>query len=221
MLLFLICFIRERMLFWVVMVNKWMFYLQNRPFSRPQNDPKLAPEMAPKVPPKWPWIGSWNGSWSERKPLPILKKSLPKRLPNRLPIPIFRDRESESGVTFFSLPILKKSLPKRLPNPLPNPLPIPIFRDRESESGVTFFLTPDSHSRSRSRFFGWKSLPICQKNRNDPKMKFRTLVSWNSCFSALKPVSGVKYNAQIQISWVISILNQAVKNLAFIHWNDI
>ena len=169
MLLFLICFIRERMLFWVVMVNKWMFYLQNRLFSRPQNDPKLAPEMAPKVPPKWPWIGSWNGSWSERKPLPILKKSLPKRLPNRLPIPIFRDRESESGVTFFSLPILKKSLPKRLPKRLPNPLPIPIFRDRESESGVTFFLTPDSHSRSRSRFFGWKSLPICQKNREWPK----------------------------------------------------
>ena len=135
MLLFLICFIRERMLFWVVMVNKWMFYLQNRPFSRPQNDPKLAPEMAPKVPPKWPWIGSWNGSWSERKPLPILKKSLPKRLPKRLP----------------------------------NRLPIPIFRDRESESGVTFFLTPDSHSRSRSRFFGWKSLPICQKNREWPK----------------------------------------------------
>ena len=104
---------------------------------------------------------------------PDFLKATPETTPETAPDPEFSGSGVRNRDWLFKfsnpLPILKKSLPKRLPNRLP----IPNFRDRESESGVRigsdFFLTPDSHSRSRSRFFGWKSLPICQKNREWPK----------------------------------------------------
>ena len=64
--------------------------------------PSMTQKWLPKWLQRWPQSrfkmaqsGSQNGSWNHKKPLPILKKSLPKRLP----IPIFRDREWDSGVT--------------------------------------------------------------------------------------------------------------------------
>ena len=104
--------------------------------------PSMTQKWLPKWLKRWPQIsfkmaqiGSKNGSWNHKKPLPILKKSLPKRLPKWLLIPDFWDREWEIRIDFL-----------------------------EAAKAI-----PDSQSRSRSRFFCWKSCPILSENREWPK----------------------------------------------------